>query len=376
MDDNRPDDPTLSPDPGRPKRAPPTIDLEASEVTSSRSDAGGSGAGPSSSRLSSIVIPPFAVAAIAGAVAAILVLAGAWLAGWPGEAARPIAETNASAIEALSAHIVELEGRLAKPAAPDPALSSRLDALDKSLASLKSDIAGARTRSDKLATELDAVKSTPSSSAAAPATVDLSAIEARIAEVERNVRAERDNLAQAASKPTDDTALRRLVVASMLEISVRQSEPFTEALKAAKALASDPQTLKPLDAFASSGMPNPASLCRELLTLVPKLEPPAPENATSGSGIVGRLQAGAAKLVRIERTDAAGTDRGSIVARVTAAAVRNDLSDARRELNSLSVADRAPAQGWLDKVAARDAALSVSRQFATEAMAVLAKPAP
>ena len=376
MDDNRSDDPTPSPDSGRPKRAPPTIDLEASEVTSSRSDAGGSSAGPSWFHLSSMALPPFVVSGLAGAVAAGLVIAVASALGWPGEAARPIDENNASAIETLSAHIVELDGRLAKPAAPDPALSSRLDALDKSLASLKSDVAGARARSDKLATELDAVKSAPSSSAGVPATVDLSAIEARIAEVERNARAERDNVAQAASKPADDTALRRLVVASMLEISVRQSEPFTEALKAAKALAPDPQTLKPLEAFASSGMPNAANLCRELLTLVPKLEPPAAENATSGNGIVGRLQAGAAKLVRIERTDAAGTDRGSIVARVTAAAVRNDLSDARRELNSLSVADRAPAQAWLDKVATRDAALSVSRQFATEAMAVLAKPAP
>ncbi len=65
-------------------------------------------------------------------------------------------------------------------------------------------------------------------------------------------------------------------------------------------------------------------LSRELLTLVPKLSPPAPDNATTGSGIIDRLQAGASKLVRIERTDAVGNDRGAIVARVTAAALRND----------------------------------------------------
>ena len=161
----------------------------------------------------------------------------------------------------------------------------------------------------------------------------------------------------------------------MLEISVRQGEPFTEALGAAKALALDPQMLKPLENFAGTGVPNPASLCRELLTLVPKLEPPA-GNATTGAGIVDRLQAGAAKLVRIERTDAVGNDRGAIVTRVTAAALRNDLSEARRELNSLSPADRAPAQEWLDKAGERDAALAASRHFSTEAMAVLAKPAP
>jgi hypothetical protein len=52
------------------------------------------------------------------------------------------------------------------------------------------------------------------------------------------------------------------------------------------------------------------------------------------------------------------------------------VSEARRELNSLDPADRAAAQGWLDKAGERDAALAASRQFATGAMAALAKPAP
>ncbi|MGA2054205.1 MAG: hypothetical protein ABSG88_02750 [Bradyrhizobium sp.] len=375
MDDNRPDDAAASPDPGRPKRAPPTIDLEASEVTKPAEDAGHDNPAGPSSRLSLAAIPPFLVAALTGAITAVLVIAIAWAMGWPGETTRPIAESNAGAIEALSSRITELEGRVSKPAAADPALASRLEALDKSLASLKADAANARARSEKFAAALDGIKSAPPASAAAPAAVDLSVIEGRLAELERASRAEHESLAQAASQPADDTALRRLVVASMLEISVRQGEPFTEALGAAKALALDPQMLKPLENFAGTGVPNPASLCRELLTLVPKLEPPA-GNATTGTGIVDRLQAGAAKLVRIERTDAVGNDRGAIVTRVTAAALRNDLSEARRELNSLSPADRAPAQEWLDKAGERDAALAASRHFSTEAMAVLAKPAP
>ena len=109
---------------------------------------------------------------------------------------------------------------------------------------------------------------------------------------------------------------------------------------------------------------------------MPKLSPaPPPDTATSGSGIVERLQAGAAKLVKIERTDTSGTDRGAVVARMTAAALRNDFNEARRELKTLAPADRAAAQAWLDKADARDAALAASRQFATDAMAVLAKPA-
>jgi hypothetical protein len=109
-----------------------------------------------------------------------------------------------------------------------------------------------------------------------------------------------------------------------------------------------------------------------LLEIVPKLTPPSPETATTGTGIVDRLQAGAAKLVRIQRTDASGTDRGGVVARVTAAALRNDLNGARNELNTLEPADRAAAQAWLDKVDARDAALAASRKFADGAMAALA----
>src|SRR5450756_1695830 len=127
---------------------------------------------------------------------------------------------------------------------------------------------------------------------------------------------------------------------------------------------------------AASDVYKRQGLSRELLTLVPKLSPPAPENSTTGTGIVDRLQAGAAKLVRIERTDTAGNDRGNVVARVTAAALRNDFNEARRELKPLPPADRAAAQGWIEKADARDAALAASRQFAAEAMTALVKPAP
>jgi hypothetical protein len=383
MDEDRPDDPARSPDAPRPRRAPPTIDLEASEVTEKTEGAANQTDHDTKLRfawLSTAAISPHLAAAVTGAVAAVLVIVLAWAIGWPSESAQPIAkaEVDAGAIEALSSRVSELEGRAAKPSSPasDPAQSARLDALEKSLAGLRSDVAGARARSEQLASDLDAVKSAARPATATTDAPDLAAIEERLAQVERATRAESDRSAQSPAKPADDTALRRLVVASMLDISVRQGEPFTEALNAAKAVASDPQALKPLEDFAGSGVPNPANLSRELLTLVPKLEPPAPENSTTGTGIVDRLKTGAAKLVRIERTDVVGNDRGAIVARVTAAALRNDVVEARRELNSLDPADRAPAQGWLAKAGERDAALAASRKFAAEAMAALAKPVP
>ena len=165
-----------------------------------------------------------------------------------------------------------------------------------------------------------------------------------------------------------------MVAAALLDVAVRHGDPYPGALAAARALAPDPSKLKPLDEFAAKGVPNPPVLTRELLALVPKLSPAA-ETPTTGSGIVDRLKSGASSLVRIERTDAVGNDRSAVVARVTAAALRNDFAETRRELSSLDAADRAPAQAWLDKAAARDAALAASRQFAEEAMASLAKAA-
>ena len=313
-------------------------------------------------------------AAATGAVAALLVIACAWALGWLGETVQPVAQAqvNASEIEALSARVSTLEARSSQSASPDPQLATRLDAVEKSVASLRSELSGERARLDKLAAELDTAKSAPLLPATSP---DLSAIEDRLSKLERMTRADSEKIAQNAQKPADDTALRRLVVASMLNLSVRQSEPFTSTLDAAKALAGDPDMLKPLATFAASGVPNPAALTRELLTLVPKLTPPAPAN-TTGAGILDRLQAGASKLVRVERTDATGNDRGAIVARITAAAVRNDLPEARRELEQLSAEDRKPAQGWLDKVKERDAALAATHQFVNEAMAALARPEP
>jgi hypothetical protein len=245
-----------------------------------------------------------------------------------------------------------------------------MDALEKSLASLRGELSDLRAQSEKLAATINEVKSAPRESAPP---VDLSAINERIAGLERAARAQASAIAQESAKPADDVPLRRVVAASLLDGSVRQGEPYAAALAAAKSLAENADALKPLEGFATSGVPSAAMLSRELLTLVPKLSP-AQENATSGSGIVDRLQAGAAKLVRIERTDGVGNDRGAVVARVTAAALRNDVPEARRELNTLAPADRAAAQAWLDKADARDAALGASRQFATEAMAALAKP--
>jgi hypothetical protein len=387
------------PDSGRARRAPPTIDLEASEVTGETRGSGASvppvspppepelheptppeqdAAKPAAPISPSI--SPWVIAPISGAVAAALVIGVGWMLGWPEvqPADAPAApQVNAAAIDDLTARVAGLfskvESVAGRPAvtAPDPAAAARVGALESSLASLRDEIAAVRTQSDKLATDADGVKSAPGD--VAPA-VDLSGINARLDAIERASRAQSGAIAQQSTKSADDAPLRRVVVASLLDISVRQGDPYAATLAAAKSLAADPDALKPLEGFAATGVPTAAGLSRELLTLVPKLSPPAPPSDEASADLVDRLKVGASRLVRIERTDAVGNDRGAVVARVTAAALRNESNEARRELKTLSPADRAAAQSWIDKSEARDAALAASRQFAADAMAALAKP--
>jgi hypothetical protein len=393
-------------DSGRARRAPPTIELEASEVTTApRPETGESTTEPAGDKapyeeatkqpsMSAPVSPsvsrpvsPWVIAPFSGAVGAALVIGVGWMLGWPQvtsqvapEAAAPPAApaVNASVVDDLSSRVAGIEARISKPVAPsvDPALTQRADGLEKSLASLRGELANLRTQSGQLAAVVNDLKSAPREAGGA---VDLSGINDRIAQLEGTVRAQGSEIAQegekiAGIKAPDDLPLRRAMEASLLDVALRHGDPYSAMLAAAKALAPDPDALKPLDHFAATGLPSPPMLGRELLNLVPKLSPAPPEPAKTGPGIIERLQAGAAKLVRIERTDAVGNDRAAVVTRATVAALHNDIAEARRELNTLSPADRAPAQAWLDKMDARDAALAASRQFADQAMAGLAKP--
>lgn len=403
MADDKPEDAGLAPESGRARRTPPTIDLEATEVSTqpqevtgepeaqaaseqatheqatvdeSKSEAADPDPQPAEEQPSVAAAPvsPWIVAPFSGAVAAAVVIGVGWMLGWPAVQAPPAApQVTSATVDALSGRVAAVEAKAGKPAA-DPAMVARIDALEKSVNALRGDVANLRAQSDKTASALNDAKSTPRDAAA------LSDLANRVAQLERASKTERAELAQqgekiADAKTMDDKPLRYVVAASLLDVAVRHGDPYQSQLSAARSLTAKPELLKPLDTFASSGIPTPVALSRELLNIVPKLSPPAEAPAAS-AGIVERLQAGASKLVRIERTDGVGSDRGAIVARVTAAALRNDFAEARRELKTLPEADRAPAQAWLDKADARDAALAASRKFADDAMADLAKSDP
>ena len=163
------------PDAGRAKREPPTIDLEATEVSGETRNASGDGKPEPVSEPASVVaakpISPWVIAPVSGIVSAALVIGVAWMLGWPTPAVAPVAPpANTAALDDLTARIAGIESKTSKPAVatPDPAAAARADALEKSLASLRSDLAGLRAQSEKLAAAVNDVKSMPRDASAAP----------------------------------------------------------------------------------------------------------------------------------------------------------------------------------------------------------------
>lgn len=406
MVDDKPEDASRSSGPGaeeagatRRTRTPPTIDLEASRVETSDAETSDSeaaararkprpdGQRSARSRRGNAALPfGLAVSAAAGAIAAVLIGGAAWFAGLL-DNSRALDVPTVAMLETLGARLARLEeapkeASKSSAAKPDATLAARLGALEKSneqsLTAMRDEQNAVRAKADRTASAVDEIKSASQGVAVAP---NLSAIEARIARIETKMQAlasenEQLKAAQLKAASADDVRLKRVVAATSLDLAVRQGEPFASALAAARRFTDDAAALKPLDEFAANGVPGVAALSSDLLTLLPQLGT-APDAVRDGAGWFDRLRASAARLIKIQRADTtAGSDNASIVARVTAAARRNDVAEARRELNVLPRADRAKVQSWIDKIDARDAALAASRQFAANAMTALARSAP
>jgi hypothetical protein len=395
MVDDQHDAPRAAPDAGRPKRSPPTIDLEATEIPREPTDDTSATANDTDSETpreeptespaqtdtetpATAPAPRLAtapIAALIGALAACGVIGAAVWAGWPPTPPPVVTPAPDTAqIDALTKRLASLEARPApSPGASDAKLATRLDALEKTAAALRADLDTVRAQQQQAATTLNDIKTAPREAAAAP---DLSAITNRIGQLESATRTLSSEAAQQRAAPVDDKSLRRIVAVTLLDRLVRQGDSYAAALAAAKPLVTQPDALKPLDKFAASGVPSANTLSKELLTQIAATAPVAPKPA-EGTGILDRLQAGAERLVRIRRTDApAGEGRSGIVNRAAAAARSDDIATARRELMTLSNTDRAPFQAWIALVDARDAALAASRQLATDAVAALGKPTP
>src|SRR3954451_22457890 len=142
MVDDRPEENGSLPDQERPKRAPPTIDLEATEVSSAPSQSSGDAPSepapeapsePPVSEPAPKPVSPWIIAPVSGVVAAALVIGVGWMLGWPAiqPASAPPAPQLSAAIDGLTARVAGLEPKVGKP---DPAAAARTEALEKTVA--------------------------------------------------------------------------------------------------------------------------------------------------------------------------------------------------------------------------------------------------
>jgi len=385
------------------KRAPPTIDLDASDVTDTTPPAAETAAAPESASEESETRPgsdaasqprasstsSILVSVLAGAVAGGLVIGGATLAGWPSGPApvstAPLADNiaaNKVDIDRLGTRVAKVEADAAKPAprpAADPAIAARLDAVEKSVTALRNDLETMRTQTGKTAAALAEIRSgSPQAVAGEPPSapsIDMSAIEERLGKIERATAAlSAAAAAPAPQPPADDSKIRRLDALINLDKAVRRGSPYVAELAAARSVAGENDALRALDPFAQSGIPDADALSKELLGLLAQLTP-KPEVQPAPSGIVERLQQSFAKLVRIQRTDAQASGSVGVIARATAAAQRNDVNAAKRELLLLPPSDSGPVRPWIAKVDGRDKALAASEQFTTDTLTAISKSA-
>jgi len=287
---------------------------------------------------------------------------------------------DTKAVEALGQRLGKIESALATLPAGDGAAAEKLAAADNAVKSLGVALAALTKRSDDTAATAAAARQRADEAEKAVGTVragladvaktaaagvpsaDIDALQQRLAALEQATKEARSEIAKTAAA---DSAARRALSATALQGAVVSGAPYADALAQVKSLGVDAKAVAPLEPFAASGVPSAATLIAELNAALPamtKVTAPAPTG-----GFLERLEANASRLVRIRPVDApAGDDAAAVIARVEAAAAKADIAAAVTELGKLDAAARAPAQGFLDKAAARQAALAAARRLVAD----------
>jgi len=380
------------------RRRPPTIDLTATEVESekpasaqdtgpeSKDDAPES-TPPGSSSGSGLNIVPLLASAAIGAIVVAALFAVLDLSGYLPRrqlTAPPAASTaDSKAIADITAQLDKIQGALAAQQQPNPALVSRLTAVDAAEKSLRDSVAALSTRVDQVAGAAQVAQAQSKSAADAADTAkstaqsgvtrdDIDKLTGRIATLESTMKSLSDNVTRQTASANDGAA-RLVIAAQALRAAIESGTPYQAELAAAKRLGADQNAIGPLEPFAASGAPTAATLGRELSALTPALiQAVAP--AQNNDSFLRRLEVNAHRLIRITPVDApAGDDPQSVAARIAAEAAHADINAALADIAKLPDAAKSAVAAWAQKAQARNAALTASRQLVTSALAALGK---
>jgi hypothetical protein len=289
--------------------------------------------------------------------------------------AAPRPAIDPKVMEDLSARFARLEAAVAAPRPPvaDPGVVGRLTGTENAVKSLNDNMTALLRRGEQTAAALAELQTAARTSTADHG--EIAALGGRVAALERADKAMADELAKRTVAATQDRAVRLAVAAATLRTAVERGDPFAAELASIKSLGADARPLAALEPFAAAGVPGAAALSRELTALIQPMSRLAAPVARNG-GILDRLQANAEKLVRVRPVDEApGDDPAAVIARVEARAAQSDVAGALAELAKLPAPVRAPAQPWIARAEARNAAVEAARRLSADAVAGL-KTAP
>ena len=403
-------DKRTTPDPaqgaGRRKRPAPTIDLTATEVQEavaaaaagqpqgaadesaatpepSTADDGPEAAHdpePGLHNATTRTSPSIWQTFIAGFAGAAIMTVALWFAGLVPARDAGSSIADPASVAAVNQRLAKIEASIAKLPGSDQGVSERLSAADNALKSLGIALAAINKRSDEVAanateararadasekalTDLrNSVQDLTKNSSAGLSPADVDSVQKRLAILEQVVK----------NAPTDRGARLALSAATLRDTAV-SGAPFSAELDEVKSLGASEKALAPLIPFAATGIPQSLALAQELRAFFPAMQKAAGAQAPAG-GFLDRLQANAGKLVRIRPLDApAGDDAAAILAHLDIDTTRTDIPAALGDLERLDPAVRAPAQAWIAKTQARQAALAAAHQLAADTARALGK---
>jgi hypothetical protein len=396
------------PAPSEPSHSEPPPQAEPAQAASEAPSASApEPAADQAHRAFSGILPASIAAGFVGAIVAAALMGGLWWSGLlpTGSAARDQSAAvaalqkevqalqsrtapapNNEAVDALRQTVRKLESDIGKLPNGDTAMAARLNAVDHAMDSLSAEIGKLNKRSDEIAStagqaqqnaataekavsELrDSVEHAAQQASAAVDPAALEALRKQVAALAQSLKSARAEIGKTSAV---DTGVRLALSANALRQAVAGGRPYQAELEQAKSLGADAKLLAPLAPFAATGLPGKPALAQELRVLLPAML-----NASgvqkAPAGFLERLEANASKIVRISPVNAPqGDDPSDLLARLEVEAAHDDIAAALADLAKLPDAARAPAQGFIAKVKARQAALAAARRFAASTAGAL-----
>lgn len=316
-----------------------------------------------------------------GFIGGVVALIGAAALQWAGVLPSP--KSDLSAIEQ---EIAQLRS------APVPSLDESSKA---ALNGAATDAKQALDQTSGLAAELNTIKQAIAdiqNTAPAAATVDTSAIDARIASLEEQINASKQQAAQAGgaasgattrldaleAKVNDNSGQANMALAMAatgLKAAVDRGESYKAELDTYIAVASAPGDVEALRSDAAKGIPTIAALASQFGDVAPKIIASA-STVDPNAGVLDRLWASASSLVEarpVGMVEGDGVDAAS--ARIEAHLNAGDLSAAIAEWDKLPTEAKNASQDFGNALKARQKASEVVSKALSDALSGIKNPA-